>query len=390
MKTRLLYLALLLFLLPFTVWAQDETAVADTETVTDATTTDTAPAPRASLLPDISVIGNGIGVLSDNAENEDRDRLRLQEVEVVIGSPIYPGIRGDLVVALHDPDFNAEVEEGYLTVERLLQAAPIGGRLGIVRLPFGKTNPAHPHQLPYADTPAVIANLLGDEFIGNGFEVIGLAPLGGRTFLQGQIGRWEPREAHGHEEEEGEESQAEAGAGFSGEERLTLGRLWAGTEIGPDSELEFGMSGAFGQGRHEEDDGEGGIVIERSDITLLGADVTWRKWLPGERRLLLQGEAIRREEKGEEGTVRQLGYFLLGTYRPNHVYEFGTRYDWSETPAAAGAHASSISAFATRFLNETTFTRLQLKHGTNPHGENENQVLFQVVFGFGPHAHVLQ
>lgn len=392
MKTRLSYLALCLLLASCFARAQDEPAPS-------------TPPSRAILQPDISVVGNAVGLLS-NQQDPHRDHLELREIELVIGSPIYPGVRGDAVIALHDPEFTAELEEGYLTVDQFMQAVPIGGRLGIVRLPFGKTNPLHPHQLPTVDTPTVVNNLLGDEFIGNGFEFIGLAPTRGGAFLQGQVGRWRPRAAHAHDEvhdhrhtmtrdihdhdDHDDHHHGASGAGFAEDRRLTMGRLWAGTALGRDGELELGVSGAFGRGQHEEEDELGNHIIEHTDIRLLGADITWRRWLPRERRIMLQAEAIHREEKSDEGTERQFGYFLLGTFRPGALYEIGTRYDWSATPAEASVHESYISAFATRSLNETTLVRLQYKHGTNPERDRLNQVMLQVIFGFGPHAHVLQ
>jgi hypothetical protein len=339
------------------------------------------------MLPDISVIGDVRGAVGSNEDNPLDNQLELYETEVVFGANIYPGVRGDLIVSLHQPDFSAEVEEGYVTFEQLTSAAPIGARLGIVRLPFGKVNQVHPHQLPYADMPAVIENLLGDHFTGNGFEAIGLLPAGGSTFLQAQLGRWEPR-AHDHDHDDHAHAN---GAGFDPHKRLTLGRLWGGASLGERDELELGISGAFGDGYHEEDDGAGGVTIHRPELDLFGVDVTWRRWLPGERRLLLQGEAVRRQETHDDGEqVRQHGFYLLGTFRPNTLYEVGTRYDWSEVPEHAGEHESYISLFGTRFLNETTFLRLQGKHGTNLHGEKITEALLQVVFGFGPHAHVLQ
>jgi hypothetical protein len=378
MKTSSLGLALLASVV---AWSQE---------TTPAETTSATPSATASLNPDISVIGNVLGVVAGSDASDAEHHIQLHELELVFGARIYPGIRGDAVIALHDPEFSAEVEEGYVTFEQFSPRAPIGGRLGIVRLPFGKTNPVHPHQLPYADTPSVIANLLGDEFIGNGFEVIGLVPTPKSFFLQGQLGRWAPRAHHHDEETTGEaDHDHELGAGFH--DTFTLGRLWTSTSLPGDAELELGVSGAFGKGEHEETDDQGAVIaIHHPEIRLLGGDVTWRKWLSGERRLLLQGEAIHREEKHEDGTHRQFGYFLLGTYRPSHFYELGTRYDWSEAPGHEAEHESYLSAFVTRFLNETTFTRLQVKHGTNVEGKTVNEVSLQLVFGFGPHAHVLQ
>ncbi|OPZ84155.1 MAG: hypothetical protein BWY76_01968 [bacterium ADurb.Bin429] len=348
---------------------------------------ETPTQPTASMLPDISIIGNAIGTLTNGESADIDDHLQLQEVEVVFGAGIYPGIRGDVVIALHDPDFSAEVEEGYVTIEQFTSSAPVGGRIGILRIPFGKVNPVHPHQLPYADLPLVTRNLLGEEFIGNGFEVSGLLTPGD-AFLQAQVGRWKAREQH--HEEEGEEHE-HGGAAFH--DRFTTARLWTGLPISTKSEVEIGVSGGWGQGYHEELDNAGNLVdIHRPDITLYGADVTWRKWLPRERRLLLQAEAVRREQKGDEKT-KQFGFVALGTFQPSKFVELGARYDWTQVPVEEGdpaAHLSGVSLFATRYLNETTFLRGQVTRGQNHKGETEHTVTLQLVFGFGPHAHVLQ
>jgi len=70
------------------------------------------------------------------------------------------------------------------------------------------------------------------------------------------------------------------------------------------------------------------------------------------------------------------------------------RYDWSQAAWPARSNhptaETAITAFATRQLNETTYARLQLKHGKDLDGKDYNEATLQVVFGFGPHAHVLQ
>jgi hypothetical protein len=86
---------------------------------------------------------------------------------------------------------------------------------------------------------------------------------------------------------------------------------------------------------------------------------------------------------------RQNGYYVLGTYRPSHFAEVGLRYDVSDVPGATGRERG-VSRIGTSYLNEMTFTRLQLTHGQDTSGRTVNEVGLQFVFGFGPHAHALQ
>lgn len=356
MRSSLLYLALVLLLAPLVARSQETS-----NTTTAPTDTAPAPAPSASLNPDISVIGNLKGTLANHGVDAETDQhLQLDELEVVIGSKIYPGISALAVIAA-GADEPAGIEEAYLTAEQFVPRVPIGGRLGIVRLPFGKANPLHPHVLPYADTASVLNNLLG-EFRGNGFEAIGLLPTHGNLFLQAQLGRWK------------NVGEAPEGAPEFGAKAMTLGRLWGSTSVGENNEFELGASGAFGKA----DTGD--------KLNIVGLDGTWRHYLSQERRLMVQGEAILRTD----ADVKCRGYYLLSTYRPNHFYEYGTRYDWSEFANDREHHESYLSLFATRFLSEATYLRLQAKTGTDRDGHRVNEVLVQMVFGFGPHTHALQ
>ncbi len=76
--------------------------------------------------------------------------------------------------------------------------------------------------------------------------------------------------------------------------------------------------------------------------------------------------------------------------RPGHFYEFGSRYDWSQFDDTSGQHEQYVSVFATRYLSEMTFVRLQLKNGIDRDNQRETEVIGQMVFGFGPHTHPLQ
>ncbi len=355
----------LALLLPLITHAADETPAA-TNTTPEATPAAAEAAPAtpgstANLNPDISVIGNILGTLGSHGIDPDTNRhLQLNELEMVIGSKIYPGVNA-LAVLTAGAKEPMGIEEAYLSDEQLVPNIPLGARLGVVRLPFGKANPQHPHTLPYADTASVVNNLLG-EFRGNGAELIGLIPTHSNLFLQAQLGRWKSV------------GDAPDGAPDFSDNAMTLGRLWGGTSIGEDNELELGASSAFGK------------ATTLDKLNILGIDATWRHYLPGERRMLLQAEGMQRQD----GALHSNGYYVLGTFRPGHFYEFGTRYDWSEFAGDNTHHESYGSLFATRFLTEATYLRLQLKHGTNRDGRQVNELLAQLVFGFGPHTHPLQ
>jgi len=368
MKSPSFWLALLLLLAPIIAWSQDNTST-DTSAPSDTVATETtptddtlaAPSATANLNPAISVIGNIKGTLGkQGGDAETHQSLQLDELELVIGSNIYPGVSA-LVVLTVGADESAGIEEAYLSAEQLVPNAPIGGRVGIVRLPFGKANPLHPHSLPYVDTASVLHNLLG-EFRGNGFEAVGLIPTRSNVFLQAQLGRWKSV------------GEAPEDAPEFGDKAMTLGRLWASTSLGENHEVELGASGAFGDSDADE------------KLNIVGLDGTWRYYLPGARRLLVQGEAIQRTDAG----VKSRGYYLLGTYRPSTTYELGARYDWSQVAYENSHHESYVSLFATRFLSEATYLRLQVKHGKDRDGERSSALLAQIVFSFGPHTHALQ
>lgn len=345
-----------------------------------------APAPPSaptSLNPDISVIGNVLGGLATHPascnDGIPEKQLNLSELEVVVGSKIYPGISGLGVFTISPTSSGASVgiEEGYISIEQLMNGVPIGARLGVVRLPFGKMNPQHAHTLPYADTPSCVQNLLGD-FRGNGGEFVAVLPAPAGIFLQAQLGRW--ASVGDAPVDIDTPASISSGETYGLAHPLTLGRLWASSSLGDNCEGELGASGAYGTA-------ETVLPISGSnDIRILGMDSTWRFYFPHETRLMLQAEAIQRTDP----SLNTHGYYVLGTLRPGHFYEYGARYDWSQFDDTSGQHEKYASVFATRYLSEMTFVRLQVKSGINRDGQHENELIGQMVFGFGPHTHPLQ
>lgn len=74
----------------------------------------------------------------------------------------------------------------------------------------------------------------------------------------------------------------------------------------------------------------------------------------------------------------------------NEFWEAGLRGDYTQFPFPISGHESSINAILTRYITEQTSLRVQLTHGASPGVGAYNQILFQILAGFGPHSHNLQ
>jgi hypothetical protein len=270
---------------------------------------------RATLTPDISVIGNNIGRFLSVKGDPDRNRLQLGEFEIGLQQRIFPGIRFDAFLAGGaEEDFAIHAEEAYATFSQIGHL-PLGGLLGQKRLNFGKINPVHPHARPYIDQPAVLSNLLGTEALsGNGASVNYLFPFK-NLFANLEVGLWKTNAA-----EEGltvgDETSGTfypTGLGITG--NFPMARLWLSKEVGK-GELELGASHGFG----------------RTDIgdrvNLTGVDFTYRNFPGPFKRFQLQGEVFwhhRKDVVGGAGGHTRSGHYALLSYRPDQYTEYGFR-----------------------------------------------------------------
>jgi len=347
-----------------------------------------APAPTSSALlnPDLTLIGDILGRSGNDASDRDRDRLRLSEIEAGIQSRVYPDIRADMFISLpREEDFKAELEEGYLTFLRL-GSSGLGAKMGKMRTPIGKVNTLHPHSLLYVDSPAPLRAFLGADGLNtNGAIFSYLFPSRSNLFARAELGLWdikapalEARLRGGGRA--GPVDEEALGPGI--DNTLRTARLWLSKALGEAAELELGSSYAWGKAPEE-----GG---RRDQIDLLAFDVTYRRWPGTFSRIMLQGEYLSHRHDAVGGQKRRDGYYLFAGYKPTRYWEYGLRYDLTAFPFPIEGRESSLSAILTNYLNETTFARLQLKHGSRPGKDSFSEIWLQFVFGAGPHAHPLQ
>jgi len=351
-----------------------------------------APAVPATNLPQISLVANSGALFQDRKRDENRNRPELDELELAFQSYVYPSIRFDAIVALgKEHDFSAELEEAYATVIQLGNT-PFGARVGRMRLPFGRVNAMHPHHLLHRDVPLPVANLLGTHgALSNGGTLNYLLPAR-NLFAELRVGLFELNDhtalgvphahAHEHGEEEDEEEHHPEDFGAQGR-LLRMARLTLAPVINRDNELEFGVSGLTTRARNGD------------NLRLLGLDFQYRRFYGAGQRLLLAGEYLQyRRENGGTGVNRD-GYYLLASYKPDRYWEYGLRYDWSkrafltEDEDVAGADRA-LSAILTYRLNEQSYLRLQWRNLKPADDDVRNELLLQLVFGFGPHSHPLE
>lgn len=339
------------------------------------------PAPTAGVtnLPQISVVANSGGLFQDRKRDDSRNRFELDELELAFQSDVYPSIRFDTIIAFcKKTNFSAHVEEAYATIIQLGNT-PLGARLGRMRLPFGRVNPIHPHQLLSRDQPLPIVNLLGDHgAISNGGYLSYLFPSD-RLYAELRLGLYTVNDhaALGVEHDPALEEFSPAG------QLLRMARLTLSPVIDPNNELEIGMSGLTTR------------AINGDNLRMLGIDFQYRRFFGAAQRLLVSGEWLQnRRESGGTGVNRD-GYYLLLSYKPDQYWEYGLRYDWSKRAflQAAGDVTGAdraLSAILTYRLNEQSFLRLQWRNLKPADDDVRNELMFQLMFGFGPHSHPLE
>jgi hypothetical protein len=342
------------------------------------------PTARASLAPDIAVIGNNYGRFLSVRGDANRNRPLLGEIEIALEQPVYSGVKfhAQLAAGL-DNDFGVNAEEAYISFADLA-GLPLSGTLGKKRLEFGKVNPIHPHARSYVDDPAVITNMLGpDGLNGNGMTVNYLLPFKS-VFANLQLGYVVPEESD-VASQMGEEAPAyPLGVGATGE--LKTARLWISPELAKGSELELGASHGWGK------DGNG------DGTRLSGLDMTYKLHSSTFSKITLQSEAYwhqRKDNLGGTGLHTRSGYYALLNYAPTQYRDYGLRFDSSRYPWPIEGRDQSVSLIWSNHIAEATIMRLQYKYGDRtsnlvlPSKRGYSELYLQFIWGAGSHSHPL-
>ncbi len=349
-------------------------------------------AAQTTINPDLSVIGDIRGMISDRPEDvgqEQKTVYELHEVEFAAHGDLNQYAHADVFFAWHDD--HAEVEEAYVTFERGLPWG-LSVRAGRYLANFGHLNLLHPHDYSFIDRPLVHDEYLGDHgFADDGVSLRWLMPF---SSLDAELSVDLLRGAvfvghHHHEHEHEEEAEVPADKGF-------LSHLSIAGATGEFSEAAGGISFAYGH----YDPAENLVSI------LLQADIKYEYKPDHHRSVTFQAEALlnRREiasehhtgenggeegheQEGNEGIYENFwGAYAVIDYHFHEKYNFGAKFDYYRPLADEDTEIAQAQAFiGFSPAEETTMLRLAGYYRKPTDREGAFGVTMQLVFMLGSH-----
>lgn len=352
--------------------------------------------------PDISVVGQPFLRVTDDKQDQNSKRVRLDagETEFVFDSYLNPYARGIFILSLGTGGIN--LEEGYFTILRGLPGG-LNVKGGKYLVGFGKLNPAHPHANPFAEPFRVLGTYLpgNESFNETGISLSGRIPMPGdmsltasMDVLQGDSFR-RVRTVDSASVAAGDPlNQYTSGPDRSGETRLAaLGRLSGFTMVGERSGIEFGISVTEGTNN----------VAAAARTRVYGADVKAKLWNSPSSYLVLQGEALkldRQDASWDPATaqytkdkITPFGGYVFADYNFALRYNVGASYERYQTDDADKTWNQAVGLFAGfALMEETTAFRADWSHfvpgtpsGAEQTADAVNTFTLRVIYSMGPH-----
>ena len=328
--------------------------------------------------PRITVFGDVVGRLSASSaetvvdgRNID-DRVALEEVELDLRADIDPYAKGVVILAFEEVgggEYEAEVEEGYLTLETL----PLGfhAQLGRFRVPFGRINRLHRHDLPHTTRPWPTVDFFGqDGFIEQGVVLTWLAPVFPLELTAALLN--------------GENERILAGG--DSDDPSWLGRAEAFFQLGQFAFASVGASYLFGY-----NDAPGPVDLRgrpERETHLWGADLLFKYQWNQFQSIVVQGEVyhLRREVGGPGDREYGFGGYALLQVQPLQRWYLGVRYDWSNyDEGREDAEQYAIGGWVSFYTTEFLRFRVGYEHRERQEDPDLDTVYFQVTFVFGSH-----
>ncbi|MDA0712590.1 MAG: hypothetical protein O2897_01195 [bacterium] len=272
----------------------------------------------------------------------------------------------------HGASFQVEIEEAYITLKKwpLLDSSPLGIQLkiGRFRVPFGRANQIHLHDLPQSTMPLSMQAFLGEHgLIRNGISGSALIPTPGENnsmSLTLQI-------------------LSSAGLPFS---EANISKLPAGLahwswfwDLASNHDLEVGAS-AYVEPVKD--------AIFPRQVYGLDASYKWRPFVHGDKKSILVGGEFYAAPKEDDHTKKVnwgFGGFAFAQYQFNEQVYLGLRYDYRDA-FTDKERGQSAGIFLTYYTTE--FLRFRLGYEaiyTVATKEIKNNALLEVNFIFGSH-----
>jgi hypothetical protein len=341
---------------------------------------------RGALLFDIGIAGDFIAnFASEKVDDSDtgtfagrENRLFPREIELAFFGQIDPFARGEVRIEAAEEfeDGEREMHLGLAEANFTLLTLPFGtqAKAGLMRNRFGLLNQYHAHDLPQPDRPNVLTRFLGEEgLVEPGVELTWVPPL--PFYLEALAGVFtgDNETAFGH---------------GSLRDPLVTGRLRTFFELGEQSAIQLGLSGATG------------VTEDEWRQNLFGVDVKYKLTPEAWRHPLLTvgGEALLSVRRGEQGdrdrtTRHRFGWYAWAEIQPALRWMGGLRFDQTEALEAPGREWA-IEPYLTFRPSEFLRFRLAYKHtdrdrnfasGNDILARRADEIFLQGTFLLGAH-----
>lgn len=343
-------------------------------------TTAKAPVP---FIPDIGVVADITGALSESSEDEDgNDRFSVREIELVLGHDIDPYSRLDATITFSDFE-DADIEEAYVSYWDL--PLDTKARIGRFRPKIGKASAAHRDSLDTVDEPFVVQRYFGAEgLFKTGLEFSGFTPLSTDTLTQQLMG-----------------GVLEGGVGEGGEafgESKRHPSIYAHLsnfyEISDLSNVEVGGTYLLGSNN----------VDSELKTNVFGVDATYTYYVTPINKLKFLNEAYFQNRNdsfmdwadviNSEYSEHPWGFYSLIDYRLSERWGFGTRYDFVELVENSTDNQRDYeqgqTGYLTFFQSEFARWRAEYQYVALADGNNDHRFFLQGTFAIGTHKHQLQ
>ncbi len=351
-------------------------AVPATQQATQASIAASAPEPTLggaggsaakALNPDISMIGDFIGVAGNNSI-QPSPSLQMHESEIGMQAIIDPYARGDFFLSFGEEGVN--LEEGYITFTAL--PGDFVARVGKMRSAFGKVNAMHNHVLPWVDRPLVTNSLVaGEDGINDaGVSVERIIPFAKGIFLSatGQLFRGDSGS--------GDELVFQS---HSKSDVSTVDHLRAYKDLTESTNLDLGLSYARG---HNE-------LGDNFITSLYGVDATLH-WKPLRRAIyhsfVARSEFIWSQRQQNPFEQRSFGMYASADYQVARRWFLGGRFDRSDRARQANLTDNGGSLTVTYWPSEFSQIRGQYRFIDYAGDHKTNELLMQVIFSLGAHG----
>lgn len=322
-----------------------------------------------ALNPDISVIGDFIGAIGGNSQQNSVSlqpipALQMHESELGLQSIIDPYARGDFFISFGEQGVN--LEEGYIT----FTALPAGfvAKVGKMRSAFGKVNTLHNHVLPWVERPLVTNNLVGGEdgIDDAGFSIERIIPAPKGIFLEGT----------------GQLFRGDSADVFQSSQRSdvsTVLHLRGYRDITESTNVDLGVSYARG---HND---QGSAFLTH----LYGVDATLR-WKPLRRSIyhsfVGRSEFIWSNRQQLPTTQKSFGYYASADYQLGRRWFLGGRYDHSDRSRNDALTDKGGSIVLTYWPSEFSQLRGQYRFTRYANNIDANELFVQLIFSLGAHG----